>query len=115
MKAARDDSAGAKRKSYSPLCDNSNSSLKRQRFTNDSLEESDNWPDLSDDILDEKNSLASDIFGTESPLLSKKKPSGKDGVGCIWTDSGYSHLITHIHHGEQVGGIRGIKGSKDRH
>ena len=90
--AARDDkpsksSGGIKRTPTSPIGDDSESSIKKLKFTNDSLEESDNWPDLSDDILDEKNSLVNDIFGTESPLLTKKKPGSSSGGGCIWTDS----------------------------
>ena len=40
---------------------------------------------MSDDFLDEKNILASEVFGTESPLLTKKTSSG--GGGCVWTDT----------------------------
>ena len=66
------------------------------KFTNDSLEESDNWPDLSDDFLEEKNSLANDIFGTESPLLTKRKPESSSGRGCIWTDSSDDSLQSEV-------------------
>jgi len=54
---------------------------KKPKFTNEGLEDTDNWPDVTE-LLGEKKSLARGIFGTESPL-------GEIGAtgSCPWTDS----------------------------
>ena len=54
---------------------------KKQKFTNDSLEDSENWPDLDGDLLEDKKSLANDIFGSDSPPVSKASGT------CPWTDT----------------------------
>ena len=55
--------------------------FKKSKFTNAGLEDSENWPDVTEELLGEKKSLVKGIFGTDSPLAAV-------GSGaCPWTDS----------------------------
>ena len=59
---------------------NKSPNVKKQRFTEEALEDPDNWPDITEDILSDKRDLANDIFGSDSLL---ERGSGD----CPFTDS----------------------------
>ena len=69
--------------SASPVKINDSPNVKKQKFTEEALEDPDNWPDITEDILsDEKRDLAVDIFGSDSVL------ENTGGTGdCPFTDS----------------------------
>jgi len=54
---------------------------KKTKFTNKGLEDSENWPDVTELLGSEKKNLVKGIFGTESPLVDKNDDD------CPWTDS----------------------------